>query len=176
VSGSTVIGRVVLAVVAAQLGACASAPPAPVAPPLSTLAPAQQVAAVRAVAGVEDTELAVAPLRDPRVGDLRARAVVAERAGRPEDAAAALDEAIAIAPRDPELLQERAEIALLMAQPAEAERMARAAWDLGSKVGPLCRRHWATVEQARLVAGDAAGAAEAKAAIEACTLGRPPRY
>ncbi|WP_460813155.1 tetratricopeptide repeat protein [Luteimonas pelagia] len=158
------------------LGACASAPPPVEAPVLTTATPAQQVAAVRAVAGVEDTELAVAPLRDPRIGDLRARASAAERAGQPADAAAAIDEALAIAPGDPELLQERAEVALLLGQPADAERLARQAWGLGSKVGPLCRRHWATVEQARLVAGDADGAAEAKAAIGACTLGRPPRY
>jgi predicted Zn-dependent protease len=170
-----VIRRVAIVAAVALLGACASSPP-PATPPLSSLSPAQQVAAVRAVAGVDDTELAVAPVRDPRIGDLRARAVAAERAGQPAEAAAALDAAIAIAPGDPELLQERAEIALLLGQPAEAERLARDAWGVGSKVGPLCRRHWATVEQARLVAGDAAGAAEAKAAIGACTLGRPPRY
>jgi hypothetical protein len=171
-----VIRRAGVVAAVAVLGACASAPPQPSTPPLSSLSPAQQVAAVRAVAGVDDTELAVAPVRDPRIGDLRARAAAAERAGRPADAAAALEEAMAIAPHDPELMQERAEVALLLGQPAAAESLAREAWGQGSKVGPLCRRHWATVEQARLVAGDAAGAAEAKAAIGACTLGRPPRY
>src|SRR3546814_6288263 len=34
----------------------------------------------------------------------------------------------------------------------------------------LCRRHWATIEQSRLLEGDAAGAAAAKKRIDQCTV------
>ena len=33
---------------------------------------------------------------------------------------------------------------------ATAARLAKRAWDLGAKVGPLCRRHWETLRQLRL--------------------------
>jgi hypothetical protein len=160
------------------LAACASAPPAsPPAPAALTMAtPAQMVAAIRAAGGTEDTELAVQPLRDPRVGDLHVQAVRAEAEGRHADAAAALDAALAVAPEDPALLQERAELAVLLGGMDEAERLAMRAHELGARVGPLCRRHWATVEQARLVAGDAAGAAAARERIAACRVQGPTRY
>jgi len=160
------------------LAACASAPPAPPPAPASSTAatPAQMVAAIRAAGGAEDTELAVQPLRDPRVGDLHAQAVRAEAEGRHADAAAALDAALAVAPEDPALLQERAELAVLLGAMDEAERLAMRAHELGARVGPLCRRHWATVEQARLLAGDAAGAAAARERIAACRVQGPARY
>lgn len=159
------------------LTACASTPPAPPAPaPLTTATPLQMVAVIRAAGGAEDSELAVQPLRDPRVGDLHARAVRAEAEGRHADAAAALDAALAVAPEDPALLQERAELAVLLGEMEEAERLAIRAHELGARVGPLCRRHWATVEQARLLAGDAAGAAAARERIAACRVQGPNRY
>jgi Flp pilus assembly protein TadD len=159
------------------LAACASTPPAPPGPsPLTAATPAQMVAAIRAAGGTEDTELAVQPLRDPRVGDLHARAVRAEAEGRHADAAAALDAALAVAPEDPALLQERAELAVLLGAMDEAERLATRAHELGARVGPLCRRHWATVEQARLLAGDAGGAAAARERIVGCRVQGPTRY
>lgn len=162
------------------LVACASAPPvAPVPPavaPLTAATPAQMVAAIRAAGGTEDTELAVQPLRDPQVGDLHALAVRAEAEGRHADAAAALDAALAVAPEDPALLQERAELAVLLGDMAEAERLAIRAHELGARVGPLCRRHWATVEQARLLAGDSGGAAAARERVAACRVQGPTRY
>ena len=91
-------------------------------------------------------ELAVQPLRDPMVEDLRqAGDAGSKRSSTIAEAAAALDKALAIVPEDPALLQERAEAALLLRDPAAAEALARRAYDLGAKVGPLCRRHWATV-------------------------------
>src|SRR5690554_556451 len=66
-------------------------------------APAAMVAAVRAHAAADDAELAVQPLRDPRVEDLRADAARLEAAGDPAGAARALDEAMAIVANDPAL-------------------------------------------------------------------------
>jgi hypothetical protein len=73
-------------------------------------------------------------------------------------------------------LQERAEAALLLKDSATAEALARRAYALGAKVGPLCRRHWTTVRQARLLAGDAAGAAQALTQVEACKVAGPNRF
>jgi hypothetical protein len=157
------------------LGACATpAPPAPA--PLTTETPDAMVAAIRAAAGREDSELSVQPLRDPEVEDLREQASALEAARRYADAAAALDKALTLVPGDPALLQERAEAALLEHDPATAERLARQAWTLGAQVGPLCRRHWATIERTRLLAADAAGAANANVQAAACKVTGPERY
>ena len=134
------------------------------------------VAAIRAAAGNDERELAVQPLRDPMVEDLRQSATRLEAQQHYAEAAAALDKALAIVPEDPALLQERAEAALLLKDPAAAEALARRAYALGAKVGPLCRRHWTTVRQTRLLAGDAAGAAQALTQVEACKVAGPNRF
>lgn len=159
------------------LAACSSAPPLPPAPAsLTSATPQQMVAAVRAAATAGENELAVQPLRDARTGDLREQATRFEQQGRHAEAAAALDQALAITPEDPVLLQERAEAAMLLRDFGAAEALARKAHALGSGVGPLCRRHWATIEQARLVAGDGAGATAARATLVACKVDGPTRY
>jgi len=166
---------VCLAVAAAALAACAAAPLIQT-HSLTAATPEQMVAQVRAAAGGEDSELAVQPLRDPMAEDLREDAAKFERAKRYSEAAAALDKALEIAPDDPATLQERAEIALLSGAPEQAETLARRAFEKGAKVGPLCRRHWATVEQTRLVAGDAAGAEAAKAQLADCKVAALERF
>lgn len=159
-----------------MLVACRSAPPAPPPAALAAASPQAIVAAIRAAAGQDERELAVQPLRDPRVEDLRQAATQLELQRRYAQAAAALDQALAITPDDPALLQERAEAALLLADPAGAEARARRAYDLGAKVGPLCRRHWATVRQVRLLGGDAVGAAAAQVQAGACKVAGPNRF
>ena len=110
------------------------------------------------------------PLRDPQVQDLREDASAAIAARDYANAAGALNQALLIATDDPAILQERAEVALLQAEYERAETLSARAFDLGSKVGPLCRRHWATIEQARLARGLQQDAAAAHAQIEACTV------
>ena len=157
------------------LAACATpAPPQPAA--LTSASPEAMVAAIRAAAGRDDSELAVQPLRDPMVEDLREAALQLESRQQYAQAAAKLDQALAIVPADPALLQERAEAAVLLRQFDQAEQLARHAFDLGAKVGPLCRRHWATVRQARLVAGDAAGAQAAQSQVDGCKVAGPNRF
>ena len=169
-------GRLAVAGMLLVLAACTSAPTVPPPPVLTTATPEAMVAAIRAAAGQDPNELAVQPLRDPQIEDLRQQAQQAEGQRRYGDAAAALERALALVHDDPALLQERAAVALLLKDPSSAERLARDAEARGSHVGPLCRRHWATVEQARLLAGDAAGAGDAHARIAACTVAPPPRY
>ncbi len=149
---------------------CACKPVAHVPPPPPGPGPQERLAAIEAAAGVDDTELEVQPLRDPQVGDLRERAARARAAGDVATAVKALEHALQIAPDDPAVLQERAEAALLQGDHAQAGALARRAYELGSRVGPLCRRHWATIEQAALASGQTADAASAREQIGACTV------
>lgn len=144
-------------------------------PPVDTVA---LVAAVRASAGPAEAkdELAIQPLRDPMVEDFRQQAQRFENERKYADAAGALDQAIAIVGDDPAVLQERAEAALLAGDFAGAEAFARKAHAVGAQVGPLCRRHWATIKAARAHAKDAAGVAEAQKQFDTCRVAAPPRY
>lgn len=156
------------------LAACVSST-APV-KPVDTTSPAQRLAAVEAAAGKDDTELDVQPLRDGGVEDLRVVAQGKRQAGDLAGAAQALDQALQVSEGDPAVLQERAEVALLQGDWAQAEVLARKAVDLGSKTGPLCRRHWATIEQSRLARGEQENAVSAHAQIEGCTVPGIKRY
>lgn len=162
------------AVLAVALAACSSAPPP--AAPVDSTTPAQRLAAVERIAGVDDKELSVQPLRDPQVDDLRETARHRRAAGDLAGAAAALDQALALVADDPGVLQERAEVALLQGDWKGAETYAKRAVDLGSKTGPVCRRHWATIEQARLARGEKENAASAQAQIAGCTVPGINRY
>jgi len=169
-----IVSRIALVALAVSLGACSSAPPPSV--PVDTTTPAQRMVAVEKVGGVEDTELSVQPLRDPQITDLRESAQRKRAAGDLAGAAALLDQALAMVADDPGVLQERAEVALLQGDWQGAEKFAKRAVDLGSKTGPVCRRHWATIEQARLARGEKENATSAQAQIDACTVPGIKRY
>lgn len=172
---ATGLFRATLVSIALLVAACASAPP-PAPSSLTTATPEAMVATIRAAAGNDPDELAVQPLRDPMVEDLRQAAARLETQQQYVQAAAALDKALAISGDDPALLQERAETAVLLRDFDQADSLAMRAWKLGAKVGPLCRRHWATMQQARLAAGDAAGANVAASQLEACKVDGPNRF
>ncbi len=172
------------------LAACASTPP--VAPQLQFDAVAA-VAAIRAGGTADTSELVIRPLGDRQVEDLREQATALQAQGRHADAAAVLDQALAISPDDPALLQERAEAALLLHDVDTAERLARRAIAIGTEVGPQCRRHWETIVQilaVRTPAGSDAShpdpatgvttpiraVADARRQRDACTVAAPPRY
>jgi tetratricopeptide (TPR) repeat protein len=131
------------------LAGCASSPTPEAPAPRDPMTPGQRVAAIHAAAGDDDRELAVQPLRDPQVEDLRERAQQARAAGDAAAAGDALNQALLLVPEDPAVLQERAEVALLQGDYARAETLAQRAFQLGSQVGPLCRMHWETVHQVR---------------------------
>lgn len=136
------------------------------------LAPAERLALVQAAAGGEEDELHVQPLRDPQVEDLRLHALAAREQGNLVQAQQLLDQALQLIDNDPAILQERAELSLLLADPAQAEDHARRALALGSRTGPLCRRHWATIWQARQARNETLNADSAQAQIPGCTV--PP--
>jgi hypothetical protein len=188
-----------LAALLCALAACNSTPPAP---EWTGPAPEQLVAEIRTAGKAMTDELDVQPLRDPMVEDLRQKAAQAERRRDYAEAATALDQALTLSPADPALLQERAEIAVLLKDIDRAGTLARRAFETGAKVGPLCRRHWATIRQqlvfeqrdlqaqaaARKLKGDklaqwerasmqtATALVDAEQAQAACTLTGPPRY
>ncbi|MDO5505534.1 MAG: tetratricopeptide repeat protein [Pseudoxanthomonas suwonensis] len=170
------IPRLLSSVVLLALAGCAAVPvePTPAAPAVPQAA--ATVATIRAAAAGAGGELDVQPLRDPQVEDLRDAARQQEAAGQFAAAVTSLDEALQLNPDDPALLQERAEAAVLVGDHAGAESFARRAFEQGSQLGPLCRRHWATVRQMRYLAHDGAGARAAQQQLDACRVAPPARY
>lgn len=141
----------------------------------NVLTPESMVAQVRS-AGLQGTDLTVAPLRDPQVEDLRATATQAEARKDIVSAQAAIDLALKISVMDPDLLQWQAELFLLKKNWAQAESFAQSSYDRGPKLGALCRRNWKTLSFARRAKNDVAGAQRAEQQIVQCTVAPPPRY
>ena len=167
---SLIRSALVAAAAVLSLAGCVSAPPAAPRAAVDTTTPAQRLAAVDAIAGADDTELSVQPLRDAQVDDLRQTAIAQRKAGDLAAAAEALNQALLLVNDDPGILQERADIALLQSDWVRAETLSKKALELGSRTGPLCRRHWATIEQSRLARAETQNAVSAHAQIEGCTV------
>lgn len=175
------------------LAACVAPAPQPGTPAFDAVA---IVRTIRASGATGSTELEVQPLRDPQVEDLRQQATQLEARHMYRGAADLLDRAMKLNAEDPALLQERAELALLLHDPAQAQQFAKRAIDLGSTTGPLCRRHWETLLQAALlrandrvirrgeseaqavtrVGAAAAEVRDARTRRDACTVAAPHRY
>ena len=134
------------------------------------------VAAIRAAGDREKSIIDVNPLRDPGVVALQEAAQSDERAGKYAEAAAKLDQALKLGPDSPDLLQDRAEIAVRLHQFTQAEKLAHQSWSLGPKLGPLCARNWQTIVEMRLQAHDADGAATARKWVQQCHKAGIPRY
>lgn len=167
--------HLIVAAMALGLVACSSGTP----PVAKARAPvkadvASQVAAVRA-AGVNGNELEVQPLRDPQVEDLRVQAEAHEAKREFRKADAALDHALVLSPGDPDLLQWKAELALLGRSWDIAEQLASDSFQKGPKLGGLCRRNWTTIAFAREGRRDVAGALAARGKVDSCTVAPPVR-
>ena len=93
------------------LVACAGSPPAPV----EDLGEVDRE--VRQPAQEESEGVQVFPLQNPAVKELLAKAGEAEDQGRYDDAGLLLERALRIQPRDPELLQQMAEVQLVERNP-----------------------------------------------------------
>jgi hypothetical protein len=186
-------GGVLAGSLALLLAACA-APTRPAATPAFDAV--AMVKTIRAAGDATSTELDVQPLRDPQVEDLRQQATQLEAKRMYRGAADLLDRGMQLNAEDPALLQERAELALLLHDAATAQRLAKQAIAMGSTTGPLCRRHWETLlQEALLRANDrvirrgeseaaatarvgaaAAEVRDARARREACTVAAPNRF
>jgi tetratricopeptide (TPR) repeat protein len=133
------------------------------------------LAEVRAAVAASEPSFEVQPLRDPAVEDLRAQAARLESQAAYREAIAALDQALALSPADPELRQWRAELLLGKGLLDEAEAAAAEAFESGPRVGSLCLRSWHTVRVARLARGQEDGAEVAAAMLDRCRVEPPPR-
>ena len=175
-TSSRYFGLLPLLLAAGMLAGCgmfatAPSPPAPAATPSYDL-----VAAIRAAGDREKSIIDVNPLRDPSVTALQDAAQHDEQAGKYADAASKLDQAIKLSPNSPDLLQERAEVAVRLRDFGTAEKLAHQSWSIGPKLGPLCARNWQTVVEMRLQARDVAGAQTARKWVQQCHKAGIPRY
>jgi tetratricopeptide (TPR) repeat protein len=165
-----------LLLAAALLGGCSLFESAPT-PVSSTVVPDHDmVGAIRAAGDREKSVIDVNPLRDPGVAALQDMAKNDEQAGRYADAAGKLDQALKLGSDSPDMLQDRAEIAIRLKDFATAEKLAHQSWSLGPKLGPLCARNWQTIVEMRLQAGDAAGAESARKGVQECHKAGVSRY
>ena len=136
---------------------------------------AQLIASIHAAGTSDDSVVRVKPLREPGVEALLSRAHHQIDAGQYEDAAATLDEALKLSPKAPDILQQRAELAVRLGDYREAGKLARRSYQLGPKVGALCARNWQTVLEMRRIVDDAAGVEAARKAVATCEEGGPVR-
>ncbi len=151
---------------------------APIAPSAQVTAPRlhDQVAAIRAAGAREQSIIDVTPLREPGVAALQDTAKRDEQTGNYAAAAAKLDQAIKLNPESPDLLQDRAEMAIRLKDYAMAEQLAHKSWSIGPRLGPLCARNWQTIVEMRLQARDQSGAATARKWVSQCHKAGVPRY
>lgn len=150
------------------LAACTTPAPVAAPPSRSALAPATIVAAIHAAGAKEKSVIAVKPLADPGIAAWQASAEEDVRTGKYNAAALQLDQALGRSPDSPELLQDRAEVAIWQHDYPLAEKLAQRSWSLGPKLGPLCARNWETIVQLRKSAGDEAGTATAEKWVAKC--------
>jgi len=172
------VSFLLLVLAVALLGACSLFEPQPTAPakPAYTPPTYDLVASIRAAGAREKSVIDVNPLRDAGVADLQDAAKADEQAGRYAEAAGKLDQALKLSPNSPDLLQDRAEIAVRMKDYPLAEKLAHQSWSLGPKLGPLCARNWQTVVEIRLQYNDQPGAATARKWVQQCHKPGQPRY
>jgi Flp pilus assembly protein TadD len=152
----------------ALLAACSSTEPPP--PKAAKVSQRDWVSHVRAEAAQIASSVEVVPLVDPELDDLRAAARTQESSGDVESATKTIEQALALHPQDPALLQWRAELALAVTAWKDAERIAQRSYDLGPRLGEICVRNWLTIEAARTERGDKPGAASAAAQVANCQV------
>lgn len=115
----------------------------------------------------------VQPLRDPAVDGFLKQAADFEAARQFDEAVAAVDRALKLAPDAPEILQLKAELMIALHRYGDAEALARKSFELGPRLGSLCARNWQTVVETRRLANDEPSAESAKGQLAACKI--PPR-
>lgn len=130
-------------------------------------------AEVRAPAKAESTGVQVYPLKNPAVAELTSQASRAEQTGDYDQAAVLLERALRIQPRDPELLQQMAEVQVSKQDYGQALSFATRSFDIGPRVGEICARNWRTIGLAREQLGDEPGAREATGRANQCMVTKP---
>ena len=128
---------------------------------------------VREPARQESDGVQVFPLRNPAVEKLYEEAAEAEAAGDLDQAAVLLERALRIQPRNPEVLQQMAEIQLAKKDYEQALTFATRSYDIGPRVGEICSRNWRTISVAREYQGNIEASVEAESKATACMNTKP---
>src|SRR5882762_5541930 len=147
-------------IVSAVLAGCATAPgPAPTPAPEPDLPPVQipepaPVPAPAPAPPLRAENAAIAGLMDTARADTAA--------GRLANAAATLERALRIEPRNPRLWQELARVRLKQGQHAQAESVAARSNSWAGSDNALRAENWRLIAEARTARGDAEGARQAR--------------
>ena len=168
-NGLNVIRLMVASLLALLLNACAGGAPAPV-------EDREIDTRVRTPARQDSAGVQVYPLRNPAVVQLTQDARRAEHAGDLDQAAVFLERALRIQPRDPEIMQQMAEIQLQKGDYEQALNFAVRSYDTGPRVGEICARNWRTIGVAREHLNDQNGALEAEQRAGQCMNTRPAGF
>lgn len=123
---------------------------------------ASPAAAPLPAAAPEQPDVAPVAARPPAVSALLQRADVAEKAGKNAEAAAELERALRIAPRDGELWLRLGRVRLRQRQWQQAESTGLKCVSLAESDAPTRQAAWELIGSARAARGDAAGAAAAR--------------
>jgi tetratricopeptide (TPR) repeat protein len=130
---------------------------------------------VREPARQDSEGVQVFPLQNPAVKELLVKASDSESSGDYDQAAILLERALRIHPKDPEILQQMAEIQLHKRDYEQALTFAVRSYDVGPRVGEICSRNWRTISVAREHLNDSNGASDAEARATRCMNTRPKR-
>lgn len=152
------------------LAACAAEPAK--SPPRPATPTRNVIAAIRDEAANYRAEFQVEVIREPAVADAIEASRRAEMRGDRAGAEAALRDAL----DDPEAKQRYAELLLARGKAAEAERLAREAFEASAKVGEWCARSWLTVAEARSAQNAPNGARQARERAAECKAPEVTRY
>ena len=137
------------------------------------VSPARNVlAAIRTEAEQYRAAFQVELIREAAIIDAIEASRQAEMRGDRAVAEAALRDAL----DDPEAKQRYAELLLARGDAAQAEKLAREAFESSAKMGEWCARSWLTVAEARLAQNAPKGAAEARGRVPACKPPQVDRY
>jgi tetratricopeptide (TPR) repeat protein len=128
---------------------------------------------VRQPAQQDSAGIQVYPLENPAVTELLAGAGAAESRGDYDQAVVMLERALRIQPRNPESLQQMAELQLQQRDWSQALNFAARSYDVGPRVGEICSRNWRTISVAREYLGDSSGSAEAEKRARNCMSTKP---
>ena len=137
------------------LDACAVNKPASQTEQVSTSVSTARMLADIHEAGADDhSVLQIHPLGRSGIDALAARAKTAMHTGDYARAGSLLDRALVLDPKAPNLLQDRAEVALANGNWPRAARLARKSVQYGPRVGALCARGWQTLAEVARAQGE----------------------
>jgi hypothetical protein len=154
------------------LAACSRPEDTAVNPPVES--PEQMLGIIRADGEVSD-EVVFRALADEALTDLREQARQAEAQGDFASARSTLDKALILNGGDPDVLQQRAELAIRDRDWAAAEQLAMKSFASGARLGQLCRRNWLTVHYARKARGQGLDGQLLAKNLGDCTIVPPAR-